>query len=307
MTILFVSFPTMNSTSGLSSSLSMIRTANNSKSSFHEKMQIDYKWISNFFSITCHYTRNLRLFAMAVLCLTCCGCITGTVAEFCDNCYEKTRIIERTGEFSQDGTTFIVYSKKQIEYRRNPFRKQPKTSEQETTYVYSMTEPERNGKLHIWTIVPTDNAKRLYAIYFSVAESGPSEKVDYNKLILPVFQPQSNHYRPSKTDFPSRECIIPMHPDDIPYLKKPFIIDFRGKHILAIPYMFENNVCHLYLPQEDIVTPKRFCFKQRTASNILWKTVLLPIPIVTDIVLLPIEISLVVYKGGFPPKHPLGP
>ena len=79
-------------------------------------MQTESELISKLFSITCHYTRKLRLFVLAILCLTCCGCITGTVAEFCDNCYEKTRIIERTGEFSQDGTTFTVYSKKQIEY-----------------------------------------------------------------------------------------------------------------------------------------------------------------------------------------------
>ena len=73
----------------------MIRTANNSKSLFHEKMQTESDLISTLFSITCHHMKNLRLFALAILCLTCCGCITGTVAEFCDNCYEKSRIIEK--------------------------------------------------------------------------------------------------------------------------------------------------------------------------------------------------------------------
>ena len=288
MTILFVSFPTMNSTSGLSSSLSMIRTANNSKSSFHEKMQIEYKWISNFFSITCHHMKNLHLFAMAVLCLTCCGCCFSNKAQdFCNRCYsyKTTQIIARNGRLSQDGTTFTVYSHKLID--PDPYKHLADYIKYETTHVYSMTSPEPNGKLCQFTLVPSINTKRLNVNTFGLPENinfRYSKTLDYSRLTLPVLT--LPHY--------SRKCAISIHPDDAIYFSKPFIIYCKDDYILAIPYKMENNICHFYIPKEDLVT-ENICTETSNLGNIVLKIVLMPPAVVLDVITSPIQLTILVH------------
>ena len=267
----------------------MIQTANNSKLSFHEKMQTESELISTLFSITCHHMKNLRLFALAILCLTCCGCcFSDRTQDFCNRRYscKTTQIIARNGRLSQDGTTFTVYSHKLID--PDPNQHLADYIKYETTHVYSMTSPEQNGKLCQFTLVPSINAKHLNVNTFGLIENinyCNSKTLDYSSLTLPVLI--LPHY--------SRKCAISIHPDDASYFFKPFIIYCKDDYILAIPYKMENNICHFYIPKEDLVTENIYT-KTSNIGNILSKVVLMPPAVILDVITSPIQFIVFVHN-----------
>ena len=233
--------------------------------------------------------RKLRLFVLAILCLTCCGCcFSDRTQDFCNRRYscKTTQIIDRHGRFSQDGTTFTVYSHKLID--PDPNQHLADYIKYETTHVYSMTSPEQNGKLCQFTLVPSINAKHLNVNTFGLPENIKycnSKTLDYSSLTLPVLI--LPHY--------SRKCAISIHPDDASYFFKPFIIYCKDDYILAIPYKMENNICHLYIPKEDLVTENIFT-KTSNIGNILSKVVLMPPAVILDVITSPIQFIVFVHN-----------
>jgi hypothetical protein len=252
-------------------------------------MQTESELISTLFSITCHYTRKLRLFVLAILCLTCCGCcFSDRTQDFCNRRYscKTTQIIARNGRLSQDGTTFTVYSHKLID--PDPNQHLADYIKYETTHVYSMTSPEQNGKLCQFTLVPYINTKHLNVNTFGLTENinyCNSKTLDYSSLTLPVLI--LPHY--------SRKCAISIHPDDASYFFKPFIIYCKDDYILAIPYKMENNICHFYIPKEDLVTENIYT-KTSNIGNILSKVVLMPPAVILDVITSPIQFIVFVHN-----------
>ena len=233
--------------------------------------------------------RSLRLLATVLLVIFCCGCcFTDRASDICNKYHEDITILERNSELSKDMTTFTVHTRKWIEYGRNRSKGEVK----ETTHAYSLTTPERNGKLCQWTLVPSLNAERVKVDNWCIKPPDihnknykKSNTVDYNNLALPTL------------DLPyySKKSIIQIHPNDISFLSKPVIISHKNEYILAIPYQFENNICHLYIPKENLVSESRFT-ETSDMLYILLTTTLIPPAVILDVITSPIQFIVFVHN-----------
>ena len=82
------------------------------------------------------------------------GCCTGFIVEKCSKCDIERRVLEKRSELSKNGSTYTVYCRTQLKYRRNPFTKNEVSEEKEKTYVIPLNAPEKHAKRYTLTLIP---------------------------------------------------------------------------------------------------------------------------------------------------------
>ena len=228
---------------------------------------------------------------MFVLLMVCNGCFTSIANNICYRCHDDIQIIERRGELSNDGKSFSIHLKMRRDYCRDPFRIWKGSVEEEKTYVYPLASPGPNADRMRFSIY-SDNW-RVRMVSFEVKDGKEVEdnfhvkNVDYNKLILPVYD---RHVY----DGYEKELVIGIDPNDLPFLSRPYIIRGWGinfSYKLVIPYKQEDNVYHVYLPRTDFITPLQIMNKPNTSTYILG-FILTPPAICLDILTGPLQFIL---------------
>ena len=205
--------------------------------------------------------------------------------DFCERCYEDTYILERRCEWSQDGKSFAVHCRKRLDYCRDPFKINSGSEEITVSHIYSLTTPEADATLYRLKFVPDINERRIgISEAFADIKSGETlskeEKVDYNRLALPRILPGQLN---------SSQVTIHVHPDDVPLFQKPFLV----QSILAIPYKMEGDICHFYVPKENLVSERNSWHRPNAPQKKL-KLLLKPPAAILDIVTSPVQLCIVV-------------
>ena len=229
--------------------------------------------------------KNLAIPFLLLLLIFSCGCFSMRVDDFCERCYEDTYILERRCEWSQDGESFTVHCRKRIDYCRDPFKINSGSEEIAISHTYSLTTPEPDAKLYRLKLVPDVNEQRVYVskafadinlektLYYE-------KKVDYNRLALPMILPGRLN---------SSQVTIHVHPDDLQLFKKPFLVH----SILAIPYKMEGDICHFYVPKENLVSEGNGWHHPNAPQKTL-KLLLKPPAVILDIITAPVQFCIAV-------------
>lgn len=210
--------------------------------------------------------RLLRILPFVLLLPMSGGCLfTGSLNGIInDRCHYDTVITDRWGEVSED--SFTIYIKGHIDSYRNPFKKTMKTKDFQEKYEYSLTKPSKGAKKGQWLLVTDENRDRIISLTSLEIKNGEQDgitcspnlpnayykSVDWKHLILPVAEPYSL-FNDSKRKYLLMKAKSQIHPDDIPYLQKPFLIDEYRSHYykLAIPYKSKNGILYFYVTKDS--------------------------------------------------------
>ena len=236
------------------------------------------------------------------------GCATDWVIQGITlKCHHDIGICERKCEWSKDGKTLSVYCSKIHYCCRDPFEIMKSTKEIVETHDYSLTVPEPESKLCRWKLVPSESATRFRLFSSAYADLRYHEtdypfnkfgypkyqcrEVDYDRLVLPLVCLDWRF--PPDTDITQGEHTLSIHPDDLHFFQRPFVIQKQNKNALAIPYKLEDNICHFYLPKEDLGTEESQMYMPN-ASNALVGCLLIPPALVYDIATFPVYFCMVI-------------
>jgi hypothetical protein len=241
---------------------------------------------------------------MLVLLMVCNGCFTEAAQRICYRCHDDIQIIERRGEVSNDGKSLSIHLKKRKDYCRDPFGIWKGSVEEEETYAYPLTSPEPKAERMQFSIVLDSNCtQRVSMQHLEVKDERETDdkdviEADYNRLILPVFEQIKTIVEiEGKKD----DCIIRIHPDDLPYLSHPFVYKYWGYYPyyyrLVIPYKKEDDVCHVYLPKKGLIVPSKMPNKPNISTHILG-TFFKPLAVLLDVLTFPLQAIYVVYEGA---------
>ena len=253
--------------------------------------------------IFCRNARKAFCFlAMFVLLMVCNGCFTYVAESICYRCHDDIQIIERRGEVSNDGKRLSIYLKKRTDYCRDPFGIWKGSIEEEGTYEYPLTSPEPHAVLKQFPVVLDDNCtlrasmQPLEVKNGKEAEAKEVNDADYNPLILPLLQ----QVEPVFEIHGQKNDTIRIHPDDLPFLSRPFVYKYWGYYScykLVIPYKQENGIYYMYLPKKGLISPSKMPKKPNIGTQIL-KTLLIPPAMLLDVLTFPVQAIYVVYRGA---------
>ncbi len=252
--------------------------------------------LNNDFTRVTHWANSLGVLAILLLSLCCCGCFSDRAELYCEKYKDRTNILEKRGELAPDGKNFTVHLRKRMDYRRISFGEFDGSVEQSVSHEYSLTRPEPDAKRLVLKLDPSaENRCRM----FQVNKSGWHfvKEVDYSLLDLPFIECNSysmelyENYPKIKES--SEQLLIRIHPDDIPLLMKPFLFKLGFYHrSLAIPYKMDGNLCHFYIPKEDLAT--EYDKSTPNGSQTVMRIILMPPAIVLDILTSPVQICIIV-------------
>lgn len=229
--------------------------------------------------------KKLAIHLLLLILLFCCGCFTMRVDDFCERCYEDTYILERRCEWSQDGESFTVHCRKRIDFCRDPFKINTGSEEIAMSHTYSLTTPEPNAKFYRLKFVPDINGRRIgvSGAFVDIKDGWThsyGKEVDYDRLALPIILPGP---------LDSSQVTIHVHPDDLQLFQKPFLVH----SILAIPYKMEGNLCHFYVPNENLVSERNGWHRPNAPQKTL-KLLLKPPAAILDIITSPVQFCIAI-------------
>lgn len=239
-----------------------------------------------------HLASRSGLIAILALSLCCCGCFSHRAELYCYDFREHSHILEKRGELAPDGKNFTVHLKKRIDYRRISFGKFDGSVEQSVSHEYSLTRPEPDAKRLVLKLEPSP-VNRCRIIKMNTSGHLLAKEANYNLLHLPEIYcsySMMSYLRNPKIKESSEQFLIHIHPDDIPLLTKPILLP-GGHTWLAIPYKMDGNLCHFYIPKEDLVT--EFGENVPNGSQTVMRIILMPPAIVLDILTSPVQICII--------------